>query len=238
MTIVILFHKSGYRTFKDYYIRYVLIFLKKYFPKLIGYSRFVHLMKTCLFPLFVFSQGCLGNCTGVSFVDSTLLTVCHTRRINSHKVFKNIAKRGKTSTGWFYGFKLHLIINDVGEILSYMLTKGNIDDRIRVPDLCQDIIGKLFSDKWYISQKLFLELYEKGIQIVTRLKRNMKNKMMSVVDKVLLRSRGVIESVNNKLKNCCQIEHHRHRSFWNFLVHLISGIESLIRMILVNLLYV
>lgn len=224
MTIVVMFHKTRYRTFKDYYIRFVLGFLKSYFPKLLSYSRFVNLMKTCLFPLFIFSQGSLGNCTGLSFVDSTILTVCHARRINSHRVFKKTAKRGKTSTGWFYGFKLHLIINEKGEILAYMLTPGNVDDRVPVPDLSTGLFGKLFGDKGYISQELFLKLYEKGLEIVTRIKKNMKNKIMKIVDKILLRSRGVIESVNNKLKFDCQIEHHRHRSLWNFLVNLVSGI--------------
>ena len=226
MTIVVMFHKTGYRTFKDYYQRFVGCFLKAYFPKLLSYSRFVYLMKTCLFPLFIFSQGCLGECNGISFVDSTVLTVCHARRIYSHKVFKKLAKRGKTSTGWFYGFKLHLIINDVGEILAYMLSAGNIDDRIPIPDLSKEVFGKLFGDKGYISQELFLQLYERGIEIITRLKRNMKNKLMSLVDKILLRSRGLIESVNNKLKACCQIEHHRHRSPLNFLVNLVSGIVA------------
>jgi len=226
ITIVTMFHKTRQRTFKDYYYRYVLTYLKPYFPKLLSYSRFVNLMKTCLFPLFVFSQGCLGECTGISFIDSTILTVCHPRRINSHRVFKRTARRGKTSTGWFYGFKLHLIINDVGEILAYILTGGNIGDRIPVTELSKDIFGKLFGDKGYISQDLFLRLYEKGVQIITKLKKNMKNKLMSIVDKILLRSRGVIESVNNKLKADCQIEHHRHRSPWNFLVNLVSGIVA------------
>ena len=225
MTIVILFHKTGYRTFKDYYTRFVSL-LRAYFPNLVSYSRFVNLMKTCLFPLFIFSQGCLGKSTGLSFVDSTILTVCHARRINSHRVFKKMAKRGKTSTGWFYGFKLHLIINDVGEILAYMLTAGNVDDRVPVPELAKGLLGKLFGDKGYISQELFLKLYEKGLEIITRLKKNMKNKLMSLIDKILLRKRGVIESVNNKLKSGCHIEHHRHRSRWNFLVNLISGIVA------------
>lgn len=224
ITIVVMFHKTRYRTFKDYYERYVLGFLRPFFPKLLSYSRFVNLMKTCLFPLFIFSQGCLGECTGISFVDSTILTVCHARRIHSHRVFKKMAKRGKTSTGWFYGFKLHLIINDVGEILAYMLSSGNVDDRIPVPGLSKCLFGKLFGDKGYISQELFFKLYEKGIQIITKLKKNMRNKLMHIVDKILLRSRGVIESVNNKLKFDCQIEHHRHRSPWNFLVNLISGL--------------
>lgn len=226
ITIVTMFHKTRHRTFKDYYYRYVLVYLKPYFPKLLSYSRFINLMKTCLFPLFVFSQGCLGECSGISFVDSTILTVCHARRINSHRVFKKLAKRGKTSTGWFYGFKLHLIINDSGEILAYMLTPGNIDDRVPVPELSKDIFGKLFGDKGYISQELFQKLFDKGVQIVTRLKKNMKNKIMNLADKILLRSRGIIESVNNKLKFDCQIEHHRHRSPWNFLVNLVSGIVA------------
>lgn len=226
MTIVIMFHKTRYRTFKDYYERYVRGPLRSFFPKLLSYSRFVNLMKTCLFPLFIFSQGCLGKCSGISFVDSTILTVCHARRINSHRVFKKMAKRGKTSTGWFYGFKLHLIINDAGEILAYMLSPGNVDDRVPVSDLSKNLFGKLFGDKGYISQELFLKLYERGLQIITRLKRNMKNKLMDIFDKVLLRSRGVIESVNCKLKFDCQIEHHRHRSPWNFLVNLISGIVA------------
>ena len=226
ITIVIMFHKTRYRTFKDYYHRFVMNFLKPYFPSLLSYSRFVNLMKTCLFPLFIFSQGCLGKCTGISFVDSTILTVCHARRINSHRVFKHMAKRGKTSTGWFYGFKLHLIVNEVGEILAYMLSTGNVDDRIPVPELSKDIFGKLFGDKGYISQELFLKLYEKGISIITKIKINMKNKLMNVIDKILLRSRWVIESVNNKLKAGCQIEHHRHRSPWNFIVNLVSGIVA------------
>ena len=230
ITIVVMFHKTRYRTFKDYYYRFVMSYLKQYFPKILSYSRFVNLivnlMKTCLFPLFVFSQGCLGQCTGISFVDSTILTVCHARRINSHRVFKHMAKRGKTSTGWFYGFKLHLIINEVGEILAYMLTTGNIDDRVPVSELSKDVFGKLFGDKGYISQELFLKLYDRGVEIITKLKRNMKNKLMNIVDKILLRSRGVIESVNNKLKADCQIEHHRHRSPWNFAVNLVSGIVA------------
>ena len=226
ITIVIMFHKTGYRTFKDYYERYVFLTLRRFFPKVLSYSRFINLMKTCLFPLFIFSQGCLGECSGISFVDSTILTVCHARRIHSHRVFKKMAKRGKTSTGWFYGFKLHLIINDRGEILSYMLTPGNVDDRLPVPDLSKELFGKLFGDKGYISQELFLKLYEKGLQIITKIKKNMKNKLIKIIDKILLKSRGVIESVNNKLKSYCQIEHHRHRSPWNFLVNLVSGIVA------------
>src|ERR1700722_16566748 len=168
ITIVITFHFSRYRTFKDYYNLFVLKQLKSYFPNVISYSRFVNIMKSIVFPLFIFLHGCLGNCTGISFLDSTPLTVCHPRRIHSHKVFKKLAKRGKTSTGWFYGFKLHLIINHHGEILSFMLTPGNVDDRTPVASLAKNIFGKLFADRGYISTDLFLQLFENGVQIITK----------------------------------------------------------------------
>lgn len=226
MAVVVMFHQMRYRTFKDYYHQFVIRDLKKYFPSICSYSRFVHLMKTCIFPLFVFSQGCLGACTGISFIDSTILTVCHSRRIHSHRVFKKLAKRGKTSTGWFYGFKLHLIINDRGEILAYMLTAGNVDDRQPVPHLAKSLFGKLFGDKGYISQELFFKLYEEGIQIITKIKKNMKNRLIHLFDKILLKKRGIIECVNQKLKFCGQIEHHRHRNPVNFLVNLVAGIVS------------
>ena len=226
MAIVIFFHHSRFRTFKDYYTFYVIPCLKKYFPSIVSYSWFVSLMKTALFPLFVFLQGCLVSCSGISFIDSTILTVCHSRRISSHKVFKGQAKRGKTSTGWFFGFKLHLIINDRGEILAFLVTAGNVDDRKPVPEMSKNVFGKLCGDRGYISSKLFQKLFEKGIQLITRLKAGMHNKLMSLVDKILLKRRGLIESVNNKLKACCQIEHHRHRSRFNFLVNLLSGLVA------------
>lgn len=226
MSIVIYFHHSKFRTFKDYYNLLVRDSLQKYFPQAPSYSRFISLMKRALFPLFVFLQGVLGKCTGISFIDSTLLTVCHVRRISSHHVFRKMAKRGKTSTGWFFGFKLHLVINERGEILAFMLTTGNVDDRKPVSTLAKDLFGKLFGDKGYLSSKLFDELWEKGVQLITRLRKVMHNKLMSLWDKLLLRKRGLIESVHHKLKNSCQIEHHRHRSPWNFLVNLLSGLVA------------
>jgi hypothetical protein len=177
-------------------------------------------------PLLILLQGLLGKCNGLSFIDSTVLTACHIRRISSHKVFRKIARRGKISTGWFFGFKLHLVINERGEILAFMLTPGNVDDRKPVPELCKEIWGKCFGDRGYISGKLFDELWEHGVQLITKLRKGMQNKLISLWDKLLLRKRGLIESVHNKLKNSCQIEHHRHRSPWNFLVNLLSGLVA------------
>jgi hypothetical protein len=229
MTIIIYFHHSNYRTFKHYYKELVCNGLRKYFPKLVSYNRFVELMKEALVPLLLYTYKFrLGKPTGISFIDSTTLDVCHNRRIHSHKVFNGLAERGKSSTGWFYGFKLHLTVNDKGEILGFCLTPGDTDDRNAdvVDKITKGLFGKLFGDKGYISQNLFQNLYTKGIFLVTKFKRNMKNKLMLLEDRLLLRKRAIIESVNDFLKNICQIEHTRHRSPINFLVNLISGITA------------
>lgn len=177
-----------------------------------------------LVPLCAYLVSCYGQCTGVSFIDSTPLAVCHRRRISSHRVFAGSAARGKSSVGWFFGFKLHLVVNDLGELLGCRLTPGNIDDRSPVPQLAQRVFGKLFGDRGYLSHQLFVELFERGIQLITKLKRNMKNRLMSLGDKVLLRQRAIIESINDQLKNISQIEHTRHRSLANFMVNLVSGL--------------
>jgi len=132
--------------------------------------------------------------------------------------------RGKTSVDWFYGFKLHLVTNDCGELLSIRFTPGNTDDRRPVPELVKDLFGKLFGDKGYISQPLFETLYDGGVQLVTKLKKRIKNRLVSLFDKLMLRKRAVIESVIDQLKNISQIEHSRHRSVANFFVNLVAGL--------------
>ena len=128
--------------------------------------------------------------------------------------------------GWFFGFKLHLVINDKGEIMAFKLTQATTDDREPVESLTKDLIGKLVGDRGYISQKLFDALFKKGLQLITKIKKNMKNKLLPLFDKLLLRKRAVIESVNDQLKNISQIEHSRHRSIDNFMVNLLSGIAA------------
>jgi IS5 family transposase len=146
-----------------------------------------------------------GEITGISFIDSTPINVCDNRRAHSHKVFKGLVKWGKNSVGWHFGFKLHLVINDCGELLAFKLTPANVPDRQPVPDMTKDLIDQLFGDRGYISQKLFEELYERGLQLVTKSKKKMKNRLVKLIDKILLRKRAVIESVNDFLKNICQI---------------------------------
>jgi hypothetical protein len=224
MTIIIWFHASGYRTFKDYYTKEVIPHLQWAFHDLVSYNRFVELMSQALFPLCCYLMTRKGKCSGISFIDSTPIAVCHNRRINSNKVFADKAQRGKNSVDWFYGFKLHLIVNDQGELLSFRLTPGNVDDREPVPDIAKGLFGKLFGDKGYISQKLFDLLFGQGIQLVTKLKKNMKNKLMPLFDRLMLRKRSIIETINDQLKNISQIEHSRHRSVINFLVNVVSAL--------------
>lgn len=226
MTILIHFHQSHYRNFKAYYCEYVRVHLPHAFPGLVSYSRFVEFMPAALFPLCAYLRmACFGNCTGISFIDSTSLDVCLNQRISSHKVFAGLAQRGKTSTGWFYGFKLHLVFNDRGEILNVTLTPGNVDDRKPVPHLVRKLFGKLIGDKGYLSQPLFEELYRTfGIQLITKLKSNMKNRLMLFSDKLLLRKRAIVETIIDQLKNISQIEHSRHRSVTNFLVNVLCGL--------------
>lgn len=227
MTILVLFHLSHYRNLKSFYLFYVCKQLRSEFPRTVSYNRFMELNQTVILPLAIYlKKRTLGQCTGISFIDSTPLRVCHNRRIHSHKVFKGIAERGHCSIGWFFGFKLHLIINDKGELLNFVLTQANVDDRqpLIAGKMLKQMWGKLFGDKGYISQSLFHMLFVSGIHLITKIRDNMKNTPMNMTDKILLRKRAVIESVNDELKNICQIEHSRHRSPVNFFANLISGL--------------
>lgn len=224
MTIMIRFHQSRYRNFKAYYTQQVLEHLRPEFPGLVSYERFVSLMPGALVPLCAYLASCYGSGAGVSFIDSTPIAVCHNRRIASHRVFAGMVRMGKTSVGWFFGFKLHLVVNDRGELLACQLTAGNVDDRKPVPRLSQGLLGRLQGDRGYISQKLSMQLFARGLRLVTKLKRNMKPIALSSQDSFLLRQRAIIESINDQLKNISQIEHTRHRSPTNFLVNLVSGL--------------
>ena len=224
MTILIHFHQSHYRTFKAYYNEYVLAHLRPEFPGLVSYNRFVELTPTVIIPLIACLQQRQGRCTSIAFVDATAIRVCHNKRIPRHRVFAGIAARGKTTMGWFYGFKLHLTVNDRGEILACRLTPGNTDDRKPLPALAKGLFGKLFGDKGYISQPLADQLLAQGLELITPRRKNMKRPPLPLEDKLLLRKRSVIETINDQLKNISQIEHTRHRSVTNFLVNLVCGL--------------
>ena len=229
MMIIILFHSSGFRCLKHFYVENVCKHMRHLFPNVVSYNRFVELEKTVALPLAIFiKKVLLGKCTGISFVDSTPLRVCRNQRILIHKTFKGVAQRGKCSMGWFFGFKLHLICNEKGELLNFMIIPGDVDDRkpLEYKAFVEFIYGKLVGDKGYISQNLFEKLFVDGIQLITKLKNNMKGAMMSVSDKLLLRKRAIIETVNDELKNIAQIEHSRHRNFDNFMVNMLGALAA------------
>lgn len=221
MTLIIGFQFSHFRNFKKYYLT-MSFFHRKEFPGMPCYERFVSLMKTALVPLFFFFMHKNGKCDGVSFMDATKIEVCHPKRVRSHKVFDGLAKLGKTTMGWFFGFKFHFVINGQGEILSVKLTPGNCDDRGPVPDLARSLVGKLFADKGYICRKLFKKLLENGLKLITPIKRNMKPQIMPRDESILLQKRSLIESVINQLKTVFHLQHTRHRSVWNFMVNLVA----------------
>lgn len=196
MTIVIAFHQSGYRTFKHFY-RYVCEHLRAYFPIVLSYSHFVRTIKGLFIPLFAYLLHRRGAVTGIAFIDSTSVRVCHNKRIRRNKVFHRLAKRGKTTAGWFYGFKLHLIINDKGEILAFQLTQGHVADVSVADILSKGITGKLFGDKGYISSSLGDTLLKRGLQLFTTIRSNMKQKLMNIKDKIFLRKRSIKEYFTN-----------------------------------------
>lgn len=224
MTIIILFHFSHYRTFKDFYLHCILDAYKKEFPNALSYNRFVELQEYAFMPLVVFLRCLRGKDTGKYYIDSTKIPVCHNLRIKRHKVFKDIAKRGKTSTGWFFGFKLHCIFNNEGELMEFDLTPGNVDDRAPVEHMCETLDGWLFGDRGYISKKLADKLKEKGVELITKTKRKMKEVVLDPAKKFLLEKRGVIETIYDQLKNLFHIAHTRHRSVMNAQVNIVAGL--------------
>lgn len=227
ITILIAFHSGHFTNLKHFYLEHICLYYRDCFPDLVSYNRFVELQQRVAVPMMLFLKvHCLGRSKGINFIDSAHIKVCHNRRIHNHKVFATVAERGQCSIGWFYGFKLHLIINDKGEILSFYLTKGNVDDRnIRlITSMTQDIFGKLFGDKGYISKALADLLWGNGIQMITKPRKNMKAFNISQTDKIMLRKRAIIECVNDELKNICKLQHTRHRSINNFLMNTMGAL--------------
>ena len=228
MTILILFHSSSFRNLKHFYL-FVRAHMQKDFPHTASYNRFVKLQrKVCIHLAIFLETKSLGQCTGISFIDSTPIRSCHIKRKRQHKTFNEFDRKVKSTLGWFYGFKLHLIINDKGGLLDFLLTPGNIDDRapLKYMSFHKRIFGKLFGDRGYISKDLFEQLFIDGVHLVTRLKKGMKNALMLQHDKIMLRKRSLIETVNDQLKNICQIEHTRQRCFPNFIINLLSALVA------------
>ena len=232
ISILVAFQTSRFRDFKAFYL-FLMLHHRREFPGLLSCRRVLTLLPRTTLPLFALLLSLRGDCTGTSFVDSTVLRVCHIKRASKHRVFKGIAAKAKSSMGWFFGFKLHLVINDprkrkaISTVDFIYSGGGNVDDRTPIKaGMFDGLFGKVFGDKGYLGKDLFKWLMEQGIKLVTPLRKNMKQALMLMDEKLLLRKRSLIETVNDHLKNVCQIEHSRHRSPVNFVVHLMAGLAA------------
>jgi hypothetical protein len=228
LCIEILYHHSGYKCFQYYYEQVVLKgALKTYFPKAPSYNRSVQLKPRIVMLVILYLQCCrLGHLCGLYYAGSTSLSVCNNRRIHSHKVFKMQAVRGKTSTGWFYGFKLFLVVDAFGQIVKVAFTTANTADNNlkQMLKLFGNLQGLVFADKGFINNAATQQLLQRGLHLVTGIRANMKNKLMLMSHKLLLKKRGMTESVNDILKTVCDMEHTRHRSPVNAIINVFAAL--------------
>jgi hypothetical protein len=227
MTILVMFQMSRFRDFKNFYTGFLCAYYHRDFPKLPSYERFVYLMKRAIFPLTIFTQLKTGKRTGIYYIDSSCLPVCHIKRSKRHKTFDSVAEYGKTSVGWFFGLKLHLVTNHCGELLAFRITRGSRSDSKEALPLLKSLKGLAFGDKGYIGKKIFEELIGNGLKLITRKRKNMKDKWdVSSHEKRLLDKRGIIETVIGHLKHGYQVWHTRHRSMINAMTHLVAALAA------------
>ena len=215
---------NGYWTLKHFYLKHVCTYWRTAFPGLVSYSRFVQLQQEVLEVLREYLLATFGECSGISFVDSTRLCICDNKRISSHRVFDGKAERSETSMGWFYGFKLHLLINAAGDLLHILLTPGKRDNRQLLETFSEKLHGSLYGDRGYISIDIRERLREAGINLVYKVRKNMDPLPLSDTEQVVLRKRTLVESVIKELKTQTQLEHTQHRSFKNFQVNVLSAL--------------
>ena len=220
--IRVLFHLTPFKHFKAFYHHGIGRECRDCFGDLPHYDRFISLMPRLFAPLMVLLHSLGGEPTGVYFADATKLAVCHNRRLHRHKVFDGLAARGKTSMGWFFGLKLHFVINHKGQVMALKITSGNTADSSVLDEMTRHLTGKVCADKGYVGHALFKTLWQRGLHLITGIRRNMKNYLMPMADKVMLRKRFLIETVLDTLKSEMGLEHSRHRSVTNAMVHVLS----------------
>ena len=226
MFIMVLSHLSPFKTFKDFWFYGVEQKYRGCFGDLPSYGRFVALTPRLFAPLCVLMQSLSGEETGIYVADSTKLTVCANPRIRRNRTFKGLAAQGRSTMGWFFGFKLHVVINHKGELIVVKITPGNTDDRVPLKGLVAGLKGKLLADKGYISKDLCPRLWKQGLHLLTDIRKNMKNYLMPILYKLLLRKRFIVETLFDKLKSEMGLEHTRHRSPTNAFVHVLSCLAA------------
>lgn len=229
MTILVCYNFGTYRNFKEYYLNCIRGQLRQEFPDAVSYNRFVEFMPRVFFKMIMFMKlYAFGKCSGISFVDSTMIPVCHNVRRYFNKEFKGLAKNGKGTMGWCHGFKLHLLCNDRGEIITFCLTGANVDDRNdRVWSVFAKVLyGKVFADRGYIKKELFEHLFDQGITSRTRTESQNEEQTHAHVGQNPAQKRYIIECINELLKNKANLVHSRHRSIHNFMMNLCSALTA------------
>ena len=222
---MVLFHLSPFKTSKDYWL-YGGQTYRGYFCDLPSYGRFVALMPRLFAPLCVLMHSLSGEKTGIYITDSTKLAVCANPRISRNRTFKGLAARGRSTMGWFFGFKLHVVMNHKSELMAIKITHGNTDDRAGLEGLVAGLERKLLADKGYISKDLFKRMWVRGLHLLTGIRKNMKKYLMPIMDKMLLRKRFVVKTLFGKLKSKMGLEHSQHRSPTNAFLHILSCLAA------------
>lgn len=226
-TIWVCYHYSGYKCFEYYYKNKVLKELREYFPNVPTYETFLQYIPKAKGALYLWLLYTCGRSdrTGLYYIDSKRLQVCHLKRQHSNKVFKDIARKGKSSMGWFFGFKLHLVVNQIGQVVAFDLTTGNVADNNQnlLKKLLANLQGYCIGDKGYHT-KLFAFFYENGLHLLTKPKKNMKHRITTEYHNKLIDKRGLIESVFDILTSVCDLEHTRHRNPDNAFAHMIAAV--------------
>ena len=226
ITLLLVLHSSGFKYLKHFYQGFALPVLRQWFPGMPCYEQFVTLQQRAFVPLMFFLLSRMGKKTGIYYIDSTALPVCDNHRIHRHKTFAGLAERGKTSMGWFFGFKLHLVFNHLNQIVACKLTPGQVHDTQPVPQLTKNLLGKLFGDKGYIGKPLAQELLRRGLTFFTRVRKNMKALPLAMADKLLLNARNMAETIIGRIKQFSSLNLPKHRLPLNAFLHLLAAITA------------
>jgi hypothetical protein len=226
ITLLLVLHSSGFKYLKHFYHGFAGPMLRQCFPAMPCYEQFVTVQQRALVPLIFFLLSRMGKKTGIYYIDSTALPVCDNHRIHRHKTFAGLAQRGKTSMGWFFGFKLHLVFNHLNQIVACKLTPGQVHDTKPVLQLTKHLLGKLFGDKGYIGKQLAQELLRRGLTLFTRMRKNMKALPLAIPDKLLLNARNMVETIIGSIKHFSSLNLPRHRLPLNAFLHLLAAITA------------
>jgi hypothetical protein len=225
MTVLIAYHLSGQKRFKYFYHQDILGRYLSWLPAAPCYERFVALIPHVVVELYLLLKYRCQPALAENYIDSKPLKVCHIKREHQHKVMADWAAKGKGSMGWFYGFKLHAVVNREAQLVNFLLTAGNIADNNHqlLSYLLKDVQGKVYGDKGYLS-KLKETLLEKGTDLIAKMRRNGKKDALVVEkDAYYHRHRGLIETIFGQWVGLIDLEHSRHRSPINYLCNVFAA---------------